>query len=301
MTVEGDLVDGRGVIRGGSPEAIGSGLLERKREIKDLDEEKTRLLNNLETINAEYNELSSKVAFTDTRETELNTALSETAVAIASVSKELDGARSDLTRQEQRLSETKFDIDQLRFENSHLEKEIEAAKNLQQESSGTKQRLEEEIGQIKGTLEQVSSELESVRSNVTDLKVRASAIAERFKSADERKKFLVEALEGDKTRLNGLYSENETASGKTQELAQEQENTTQQNHNDIQALDAVNKAMADIRQDHGNITNYMGEIEKHIREARNTLNGKGDAVNAVQRNPWEFLHRDWSIETKVPG
>ncbi len=281
VTLEGDIVDGRGVIRGGSPEAIGSGLLERKREIKDLDEERGKLLGDLEVINKEYNELSASIAATETKALELSSTLSETAVAIASVSKELDGAKSDLSRQEQRLSETKFDVDQLRFENSHLEKEIESAKGVQQESSSIKQKLETEIGQIKGTLEQVTTELETFRSNVTELKVRASAIAERFKSVDERKKFLVEALEGDKTRLAALYSENESASSKTSELEQEYQNTTQQNHNDIQALDAVNKSMADIRQRHGDVSNYIGEIEKHIRDSRGILNGKADAVNAV--------------------
>ena len=294
VTLEGDLIDGRGVIRGGSPEAIGNGLLERKREIKELAEEKTVLLGALEGINRDYNELVAKLASAENKATELNIALSETSVAVASVSKELDGAKSDLTRQEQRLSEVKFDIDQLRFENSHLEKEIEAARAIQQESFAKKQNLEAEIGQFKGALEQASSELETFRANVTDLKVRESAIAERFKSVDERRKFLFEAFEGDKNRLGELCSENETAASKAQELEQEYDRTRQQNHSDMQVLDTVNRSMTDVRQNHGDVSNHISELEKEIRESRHTLNNKSDAVNAVNATLAGF-----SVETGV--
>jgi len=294
VTLDGDLIDGRGIIRGGSPEAIGNGLLERKREIKELADEKTVLLKALEGINREYNDLVAKLSTTENKVAELTIALSDTAVAVASVSKELDGAKSDLTRQEQRLSEAKFDIDQLRFENSHLEKEIEASRITQQESSGKKHMLEAEINQFKGTLEQAYIELEIFRSNVTDLKVRASAIAERFKSVDERRKFLLEAFEGDKHRLGELCSENETAANKTLELEQEHERTRQQNHNDMQALDTVNRSMTDIKQRHGDVGNNIGELEKQIRDARHGLNSKSDAVNAVNATLAGF-----SLETGV--
>jgi len=294
VTLDGDLIDGRGVIRGGSPEAIGNGLLERKREIKELADEKGTLLKVLEGINSEYNELAAKLSTAENRVTELTIAFSETAVSVASVSKELDGSRSDLTRQEQRLSEVKFDIDQLRFENSHLEKEIGSSRITQQESAGKKQILEGEISKFKGALEQAYAELETFRANVTDLKVRASAIAERFKSVDERRKFLLEAFEGDKHRLGELCSENETATSKTQELLQEHERTRTQNHSDMQALDTVNRTITDIRQRYGEVGNGIGELEKQIREARHSLNSKSDAVNAVNATLAGF-----SVETGV--
>ncbi|MFH1223472.1 MAG: chromosome segregation protein SMC [Pseudomonadota bacterium] len=281
VTMDGDVIDGRGVIRGGSPEAVGKGLLERKREIKDLEVEKNYLVKKLSGLEIECADINEYSVETASKIDKINLDLSSIAVDVASLSKELDSVRNDFKRQEQRLSETNFEIDQLNFENSHLNKEIESARTLLGSSGDSKLNIENELKGEKSKLDVLAADVEMMRKNVTDLKVYASQVAERFKTVDERRRFLREAIDSDKSRLTALCDENQRASTRVSDLDGEFAGTKDQGHQDMQRLDSVNKEINEIRQRYSDINDAVTGFEKMIRDTRHTLDSRADAVNAV--------------------
>ncbi|MEI6092968.1 MAG: chromosome segregation protein SMC, partial [bacterium] len=294
VTREGDLVEGSGLVKGGSAESVTNSLLERKREIKDLEEQKNQItvtLNGLEqecsTITNELNELDGKI-------NNCNTGLSNISMELASLSKELELTRENVKRQEQRLGETSFDLDQVRFENNHLTKEIENAINVLSSSGEAKRNLEEELRNDKSRLDAIGSELENLRRSVTELRVNASTIGERFRSVDERKQFLQEALNGDRDRLNNLYGEGERSQNREAELTGDYENTKNQIHADMENLDNINRQITEVRDKYNALSESIGNFEKNIKEIRHELNLKNESINSINSKLANF-----SINTGV--
>lgn len=168
----------------------------------------------MSSFSAQSVEISSKID-------NLNMGLTAISQTIALVSKDMDHVRDDVKRQEQRLNETNFDIDQLRFENAHLEKEISNARKVLDSSLQTKTALEAEVNIEKVKVDELNGELDTYRNNVTALKMKASALSERFLSVEDKKNFLEEGIKTDKERLNTLFSEGQRSETRIQELDQE--------------------------------------------------------------------------------
>ncbi len=281
VTKDGDIVDGSGVIRGGSPEAIGSGILERKREIKDLETERDVLNKKLNQLNSEYNGLNILVAETSSRIENLNLGISGVQQTIALVSKDMDHIREDVKRQEQRLSELTFDIDQLRFENAHLEKEIDNAKKTVQTSAEIKTKLEVEVRAEKSRIDSLTSELDIHRNNVLTLKMNSSALSERFKSVEDKKLFLEEGIKTDKERLNTLWNDGERHGNRLKELDNEHTENERIKKDSTVALDSINRQVNEIRIKHADFLNEITTLEKSVRDARHSLDDKTRTSSAV--------------------
>ena len=281
VTREGDVIDGSGVIRGGSPEAVGSGILERKRAIKELETERDAVNKRLEELNTEYNTLNGQITESSSRIDNLNLGISGVQQTIALVSKDMDHVREDVKRQEQRLSELTFDIDQLRFENAHLEKEIENAKKTLQTSSELKVGLESELQAEKTRIDQLTGELDTHRNNVLALKMKSSALSERFKSVEEKKMFLEEGIKTDKERLNTLWGDGERHGNRLKELDGEYADNERIKRESMVALDDINRQVNEVRIKHADFLNGINELEKTIRDSRHSLDDKTKASTEI--------------------
>jgi len=299
VTMDGDTIDGRGVIRGGSPEAIGKGLLERKREIKDLNVEKNYLTKKLSKLEEECRDVNEYSVETTARIDAINIEISTMAVNVASISKELDSVRSDFKRQEQRLAEITFELDQLKFENDHLRKEIDAAKVTVDSSGQLKASIGAELKDEKSRLDIINADLNMMRENVTNLKIYASEVAAKFESVDERRKFLKDAVDSDKNRLKTLHEEEARTNNRANELAQEFEDTKKLNHEGIQGLDDINRQITEIRQRYTDIQDAVTTMEKTVRETRHSLDSKTDVVNATNASLAEISINEGVLKQRL--
>jgi chromosome segregation protein len=288
VTMEGDIVDGTGVVKGGSAEAITSSLLERKREIKELEEQKNQLTQTVSGLEEDHSRTSGELNDIYGKLESCNSGLSGLAAELASLSKELELTKENVKRQEQRLSETTFDLDQVRFENNHLSKEIDNSRNILAMSGEAKRLLENELREDKSRMDAISGELENLRRSVTELRVTASTISERFRSVEERKQFLQEALNGDRERLNNLHGEGERAQNRERELTEEYEGTKNQIHSDIENVDNINRQINDVRDRYNALSEGIGSFEKTIKDIRHQLNERSENIVSINARLADF-------------
>ncbi len=281
VTRDGDVVDGSGTIRGGSPEAIGSGVLERKREIKDLETERDDINQKLEQLNSEYNALNLQISESSSRVDNLNLGISSVQQTIALVSKDMEHIREDVKRQEQRLSELTFDIDQLRFENSHLEKEIENAKKTLQSNTEIKAKLDVEVQSERARIDSLTAELDTYRNNVLNLKMKASTLSERFKSVEDKKLFLEEGIKTDRDRLNTLLTDGERHGNRLKELDTEYADNERIKRESTVSLDDINRQVEEVRIKHADFLSEIAKMERTVRDLRAALDGKSKTSTEV--------------------
>ncbi|MBN1113959.1 MAG: chromosome segregation protein SMC [Oligoflexia bacterium] len=279
VTRDGDVLDGMGVLRGGSTDSADSGLLERKREIKELESLNAQTEEKLAVAEEQYKSLLETIEGINSSMENTKNDINRLSVEIASLSKETDAAREDTKRQEQRLSEITFDIDQLCFENDHLEREIKSSTDISGQSGELIKQVESEIEAKKNYLNSLNRELEILRGNLTDLKVSASAVSERFRGIEERKNFLASALESDTARLDNLGGEQERAKVRASELTQETESVTRQSYLDMEKLDTVTREITDVKYEYSQVVDLLSAAEDRIKEERNNVSRIKDEMN----------------------
>jgi chromosome segregation protein len=299
VTRDGDVVYSNGIIKGGSPDTISNSLLERKREIKELEEKKYSLVSILESAEQEYSKINSEIADVSSRLDNYNVGINGLSMELASLSKELELTRENVKRQEHRLNETNFDIDQIKFENNHLENELKSAQTILDSSGKAKEEIEAEIRDNKFKLEGISLELNSMRENVTRLKVDASTISERFRSVEERKTMLDESITTDRDRLNNFYAEGERSQNREAELTQDTEKTQLEVNSCVEELDGITRKINEVRDTFNIVCSTMADMEKNIKDMRAELNTVTGNINTLNTKLSDFSVNSGVLKQRI--
>jgi chromosome segregation protein len=179
VTMEGDLWDRHGVLTGGSWDSSPSGILARKREIKETERA-------ILTHEAEQKRLSR--ALEELREKavvvkgELET-LREDGYHIeregVRVQGELDDARRTLAVRKRKEEVLTFEQAQVALESERLLAEVKEALDAMAEGRKSKEVKERDIEELKGMLLKVREGRDHARHGVTEIQVRMASFQER--------------------------------------------------------------------------------------------------------------------------
>lgn len=271
VTKDGDVLKGNGFVKGGSKTYTETNLLERKREIKALKEEREKMSLLVSVAEEDCQVLETEIQKNDTQIQVIKEEINALDVRMASVSKEFDLVKDYFKRQESRISEINFELDQIRFENMNLRKEVEEANNILKNSDGNKSNLELEVQELKQKIDAFSKEVDSCRVNVTNLQIHVSTLKERFKGVEERKLFLSETLEADTLRVKNLKDEESSSLNRKENLAKELEEIKKKSILDIEALDSVNRKILEVKNSYNEVNNFIIDIESKVKEYRSEL------------------------------
>lgn len=272
VSTDGDYVDQRGVFTGGSAQSISSSVFQRKREIQELIDERLILIETLKIYDEEINRFNSDIENLCFTIDNFRNNLSCYAIDEASLLKEFENSNDELSKINQRIAELSFDIDQLLFENIHLEKELSTAKDNKITVADKKVLFDGKFSEIRFLREQNQKNLIPARENLTKISIHFSTINERFKSVTERKAFLEEAISTDTIRYNNLKIEDENSSSRLNELNLEIKNLKENNLLKVKQLDEVNNEIIDIKQLYDLYTSIIKETELKVKETANQIN-----------------------------
>ncbi len=186
VTLDGDVVEPRGVISGGSRDSQGAGVLAQKREIRQLEEIVAELEQDLTNATARYvatkQELSRVTRTLDSLRSERH----EGEIAITSNEKDLGRVRSEHDRARQRA--TQLNVEQLELE--------ERLRELAEDETATRELAARAANQIADNetaqLEQAEIvadgrvRVEELSQALTELKVRMAQLGEKRASVAAR-------------------------------------------------------------------------------------------------------------------
>jgi chromosome segregation protein len=184
VTLEGDIVDERGVVFGGSREAQGAGVLAQKREIRELEEITSSLESDLTDATARF--VSTKAEHQQVvRALEgLRKESHQGDIAIMGHEKDVTRCRAELDRLRERL--TQLNAEQLELEERMrgvAEEEAELAR-LHASAAERIDRFErEQLGLIEGVTDG-RARLEELTQLLTEARVRAAQLGEKRASLE---------------------------------------------------------------------------------------------------------------------
>jgi len=179
VTMEGDLWDRQGVLTGGSWDPSPTGILARKREIKETEE-------TIHTQEGEQNKLSARLEELRERAVvikgELET-LREDGYGMERealrVEGELEDAKRALATLKRKEEVVQFEAEQIDMELAHLRDEVKQALADMTEGKKIKEEKEGQIEALKGELLKLREERDQLRQRVTELQVALASLQER--------------------------------------------------------------------------------------------------------------------------
>ena len=179
VTLSGEIVDPWGAVTGGAVDANGTGMLTKRREIKDIEHELAELSARIAVLEAELISVEASIA-SDTRiEAELSGQIHRIELELVNSDKDRTTVRDDISRATERTRTLAAEAEEratLRQElNTGIEQSTEALRSLEAGHSDAQSNIEA----IQGELSHKKEGLDAARSAITELKMELTALQEK--------------------------------------------------------------------------------------------------------------------------
>ena len=183
VTLEGDVLKRSGVMSGGSRDQ-GLGLLERRREIRDLErrvkeaeEECRKAYDEEECL---QKEISEKESLLEERRKEIQ----GKEIEILHQERDLEGLKKEISQFQQRMEVLQFEGQELEEEKQDIAEEMGTVSAQMEEEEAIKQEKEKELQSSKKKVEEVREGTEELGGKITEKKVYLASLEEKQKGLE---------------------------------------------------------------------------------------------------------------------
>jgi chromosome segregation protein len=271
VTLDGEVLDPDGVVTGGTLEGEGHGVLQRRREVAELEEL-------VRAFEAEHALAQERHRALQSRLAQLEGALK----ALARDGREKDEARvgqeKELTRLAEELSHVTARLEALEGEHaqlrqglSGLEAETEEQRAVAATAEAEQTRAQERSREVARSLEELRRKTEGLGRELTAIKVKVAADAQRHQAVGE-------ALERNGTLARELAERRERLTAEVADGERRSEELSGQVDGTLQDMDRLAGELAQIREQlardravHEAASAGLREREMAIREVRKQL------------------------------
>ncbi|UFS68760.1 chromosome segregation protein SMC [Geomonas sp. RF6] len=185
VTLDGDTVHAGGIVNGGSQEPAQQGIIHKKREIKDLAAQVSRLTDQVAELSRLKEERKEQIAEAEAERVELRQEVHRLDIQILNAGKDLQTAAADCRRIEESEAVREMEHEQLTEERDLLLQELKESEAKKAGAEERKVQLEVRVEELAGRLREAKEEMEQARELVTALKVRVASLKEQ-EGATER-------------------------------------------------------------------------------------------------------------------
>jgi len=299
VTLEGEVIDPKGVVTGGSRESALTGVLEQKREIRELEQVMARLDADLEAALARQIERKQSAA-------DLSRALDEAAAALRTDEMALFGMRKDLDRVVQEGSTCEARRDQLAGQRAELSRAadenevrlVEAMTGLESDGRVAEEGEARAVA-LRARTAALSDEVDVAVAELTTLKVAASQAEERRQNARQT----LERLRADRAdeearaaRIEATLAGDEARSATLREDAVRLRDEAALWNAEAEARARAHSERQGALEER---QSRLAEREAQLRAARAEVARLAQALSKLEMSTQEVLLRRTSLEEQV--
>jgi len=178
VTLHGEVVERTGVISGGSRDQ-GLGILERRREIRELEKKIEEEEERCRQALGEEGRLQQEILERETRLENRKKEIQEKAIELLHQDRDLEGVRKEISQLHQRAELLRFEEEELRAEENEIEEEKKTVLHQMEGEEATRKEKEEQLQSLKKTVEEVQEGTEELGGRITEKKVYLASIEEK--------------------------------------------------------------------------------------------------------------------------
>lgn len=225
VTLHGEVVERTGVISGGSRDQ-GLGILERRREIRDLEkkleEEEERCRQALQQEKHLHQEISEREIRLADRKREIQ----EKEIELLHQNRDLEAVNKEISQFSQRLELLRFEEEELRSEEKEIEEEMKIVLSQMEQEEMSRRAKEEELQRLKKIVEEVREGTEELGGRITEKKVYLASIEEKQRGMETQLLNLSEHLRALREqilhRVKGIRISRETKDSLNEKMVQKE-------------------------------------------------------------------------------
>lgn len=209
VTTEGDTLTSEGVLTGGTAESADSGLLKRRREIKELSQKREEWAGKLALAKMSLEKLEAQE--TQVRE-ELEASRRrhiEKEVQIAEFRKDLERAENELQNSTVALQRQQNDVNREDANVARLRGETEEVHERLIEMREKRLALEESVKALDAEYQQSRTGVDSLQRRVTELQVESTSSSKDVESLTQRFEILNRSMNETKEQVEKMASESD--------------------------------------------------------------------------------------------
>lgn len=258
VTLEGEVLSADGILTGGSLESADSGLLKRKREIKELSTEKDTAAAQLSVVQHELKEFQAKLDGVVVDLENAQKVRTEKEIAIAEKKKDLERAENELQNLLQAIKKSQNEVSDVQNQVAVSESKLSELQAELDKLSSRKDELEAEIESLSVQLNTWKGQLDSQLTITTELQVKSASKKQEAEGLKKQVALYEQSLK-DITEQMAKMSEESSKSNQTLTLGQiqlEQEKVK---------LEGLIHQVSDLA---SQLAQVQDEYEKHGGEAR---------------------------------
>jgi chromosome segregation protein len=284
VTPEGDLLSNDGIITGGTAESADSGMLKRRREIKELSLQKDEWSGKLALSTASLKKLETQLS---TLVSDLEAAVrrnTEKEITLAGLKKDMDQAEREFNNAVQAISRQEKDVHSLTSQKDARVAELSDLEDRRTELSERKMELEGSIETLQVELLTARNGIDDQQAEVTRLQVLSATKTSELEGLERQEQMLARSYDDVVSILSRMSEESEksTESMSSNQIVLEQRKLELEDL--IRRSEESQARVSELRNEYEQVHTRVREIEKALSghmSSRNQLQAKMNEARLV--------------------
>lgn len=262
VTVDGDLLSSDGVITGGTAESADSGMLKRRREIKELSLQKDEWAGKLALAQTTLKKSESALKAIEEDLVSAQKRNTEKEITLAGLKKDLDQAERELSNVNQAISRQERDVHSLQTQLDSRQNELSDLEERRIQLSEKKLELERSIEDLSQELLIARSGIEELQTSVTQLQVLSATKTSECEGLERQEQMLSRSYDDVVGVLSRMSEESEKS---TESMSSNQfrlEEAKVQLEDLIRRTEEASHEVSVLRDEYEKAQTRLREIEK---------------------------------------
>ncbi len=282
VTMDGDTLSADGVLTGGASESAESGVLKRRREIKDFTQKKDEWSGKLVLAQASMKKIEEQ---------------------LENVVNDFEGAQKRKTEQEIKVRELKKDLERAEheYENAQqaverqdrevrrLQEQMDTHQNRSEELTQSLQETREKKFQVQAEVQKYETELSemqkgfgSLQAEVTDLQVQSASKTQEYQGLLKQLEMVNKSLGDLEAQLSRMQEESEASSSKMTEgqiALEERKIEFERTAHEVEALKA---SVSRSKDEYEVMSAQLRSLEEQVQASQKSRNERQTRMNEAQ-------------------
>jgi len=280
VTLYGEILDPSGAVTGGTVEALGTGMLTKRREIKDLEHEVADLTVNVAKLEADLSSLDASIESDKKFEAEVARQIHSAEIEFINKEKDCLGVGEDISRAKERIKALDAEMAERAVSRQEFNAEIaESSKLLRNLESGhTNAQASVEALQIE--LSQRKEEMEIERASITEIRMELTSLQEKQSAAVKSLESLIKSEADFGDRLVKRESELATIAVKLSEFEASIAEAETEIKEHIEILDAERLVLLSEQEAHTFKAQALQAAEEQAKQIRHAIESAQKRLSA---------------------
>ncbi|MEK6744010.1 MAG: chromosome segregation protein SMC [Nitrospirota bacterium] len=282
VTLTGEIVDPWGAFTGGAVEAGGSGMLRKRREIKDLESEVVGLTTRIVELETAVQALEAAIAEDTRSEARLSEEVHKAELELLHQEKDASALREETGRTGTRVSTLASEGAERAARRTEFRAEIERSSTMLKDLEDGHSSAQASIESIQRELAAEREHLEAARTGITEVRMAVTSFQEKQAAAEKGLAALALTALDLAERLRKRQSEIGEIADKVREFEAAIASAEEDIRGNIAVLEREREALAVKQEAHAEKTRALTSHEEEARQIRHDIDAAQKRFSAIE-------------------